>query len=72
MHVRRAGTDHVLALTRGGHVLSWGNGSMGQLGRVSAAVDRHDNAKQVQLTPTAVNILRTRGCAPAHILNLEI
>ncbi|CAL8462036.1 g1567 [Coccomyxa elongata] len=31
-----SGADHVLALTRGGVLLSWGNGQQGQLGRVGS------------------------------------
>ena len=31
-----SGTDHVVALMRGGKVLTWGTGEQGQLGRVGA------------------------------------
>lgn len=60
-----SGTDHTLALTRSGKVLSWGCGLQGQLGRVGARVS--DRARLATfLTPTAVK-LPGRGVKVAEI-----
>ena len=53
-----AGTDHILALTNDGTVLSWGSGLVGQLGRVGS---RMQHPEETQLTPAAVPFKRTRG-----------
>ncbi|KAK9819199.1 hypothetical protein WJX74_002113 [Apatococcus lobatus] len=53
-----SGTDHILALTNDGSVLSWGSGLVGQLGRVGS---RMQHPEETQLTPAAVPFKRTRG-----------
>ena len=52
------GTDHILALTSDGSVLSWGSGLVGQLGRVGS---RMQHPEETQLTPAAVPFKRKRG-----------
>eukprot|EP00887_Chlorella_sp_A99_P000575 scaffold17.g575.t1 len=54
------GADHVAAVTRGGGLLTWGNGQQGQLGRVGERLsDRVKLATLLQ--PGAVPFKRARG-----------
>lgn len=55
-----SGADHVAAVTRGGGLLTWGNGQQGQLGRVGERLsDRVKLATLLQ--PGAVPFKRARG-----------
>ena len=59
-----SGTDHVIALLRGGAMLSWGTGEQGQLGRISARMPEK-GAKELMLTPTEVTLKRAAKKAAA-------
>lgn len=52
---RIAGADYVMALTRGGVLLSWGTGQQGQLGRVGS---RMRKLKDTLLRPHPVPFTR--------------
>ena len=61
-----SGTDHVIALTAGGDVYSWGCGEKGRLGRLPEAdadnvSKRDDAAKRKLLTPSKVPNLPAGG-----------
>ncbi len=61
-----AGADHVMALTRGGALMSWGNGQQGQLGRVGS---RMRNLKDTLLRPHPVSFTRRiRNIGVAKVL----
>ena len=60
----RAGTDHVVALLRGGKLLSWGTGEQGQLGRVGARLPER-GLKELLLAPAEISLKRTAKAAAA-------
>ena len=55
-----AGSDHVLALTRGGKVVSWGYGAQGQLGRIPTRQMRHKEADMLKFGPVSFRGIRGR------------
>ena len=59
-----AGTDHVVALLRGGALLSFGTGEQGQLGRVSAQPPER-GLKELLLTPAEVTLKRAASAVKA-------
>ena len=52
-----AGADHVMALTAGGVLLSWGSGQQGQLGRVGTRVPER-TLRETLLRPHPVPFTR--------------
>lgn len=56
----RAGENHVLAVTVGGKVLSWGTGQQGQLGRLPARRSGRGNTTAALLNPAPVVFVRKR------------
>ena len=64
IHCADSGTDHVVALLRGGNVLSWGTGEQGQLGRVGARLPER-GLKELLLAPAEVTLKRAAKAAAA-------
>ena len=58
-----AGTDHVIMLTRGGQVMSWGTAGQGQLGRIGVRhLSRDDKVRRYYTATTSTHIIATRCC----------
>ena len=57
---RGSGADHNVALTRAGHVLTWGSGQQGMLGRVSEGMSDRVRLSTL-LCPHQVSLKRRRG-----------
>ena len=75
-----SGTDHILALTAGGDVYSWGCGEKGRLGRLPEAdadntEKRDEAAKRKLLTPSRVPVLpagRAKVLTPIPALSAQL